>query len=398
MPIINSIAAIHDEMTAWRRDIHAHPELGFQEERTADIVAGKLESFGMEVHRGLAKTGVVGVLEGAPGGRTIALRADMDALPILERSDAAHRSVHDGKMHACGHDGHTTMLLGAARYLAETRNFAGTVYFVFQPAEEGLGGGEAMVKDGLFQRFPADAVYGMHNWPGLPVGEFAVRSGPMMAACDEFEIVIEGAGAHGAMPHLGVDPVAAAAQIVSALQTIVSRTVDPLEAAVVSVTMIHAGDAFNVIPPAARLGGTVRTFKPDVREKVGAAIPRIAGNVAAALGARAETRLENRFPATVNTAWETDRAAQAAASVVGADRVRHDLPPSMGSEDFAYMLETKPGSYVWIGNGAVQGGCFLHNPGYDFNDEILPIGASYWANLVESELSPERGEAQGERP
>ncbi len=387
MPVINRIAAIHDEMTAWRRDIHAHPELGFEEERTAAIVAEKLESFGIEVHRGLAKTGVVGVLEGAPGAGAIALRADMDALPILEADDRAHRSTSDGTMHACGHDGHTTMLLGAAQYLAETRNFAGTVYFVFQPAEEGLGGGEAMVTEGLFERFPAQAVYGMHNWPGLAAGEIAVRSGPMMAACDEFTITVEGTGAHGAMPHLGHDSVVAAAQIVTALQSIVARNVDPLEAGVVSVTKIHSGDAFNVIPQAVELAGTVRTFKPQVRDLIAAGIARIAESTAEALGTRATVKVEGRFPATVNTADETDRAEAAAAAVVGAERVHRDLAPCMGSEDFAYMLQARPGSYIWIGNGAGAGGCFLHNPGYDFNDEILPVGASYWATLVERELA-----------
>ena len=390
MPVINRIAAIHDDMTTWRRDIHAHPELGFQEERTAALVAEKLESFGIAVHRGLAQTGVVGVLEGAPGEHAIALRADMDALPIHEGNAVAPRSVNDGTMHACGHDGHTTMLLGAARYLAETRNFAGTVYFVFQPAEEGLGGGEAMVKEGLFERFPAEAVYGMHNWPGLPPGEIAVRTGPMMAACDEFEITVEGTGAHGAMPHLGVDPVVAAAQIVTALQSLVSRNVDPLEAGVVSVTMIHGGDAFNVIPQAVQLAGTVRTFKACVRETIATGIQRIAESTAAALGARATVKVEARFPATVNTADETARAEAAAAAVVGAERVHRDLAPCMGSEDFAFMLGEKPGSYVWIGNGAGAGGCFLHNPGYDFNDEILPVGASYWATLVERELATVR--------
>ena len=389
MPIINRIAAIHDEMTVWRRDIHAHPELGFEETRTAELVAGKLASFGITVHRGLARTGVVGVLQGGPGGRAIALRADMDALPIQERDGIAHRSVNDGAMHACGHDGHTTMLLGAARYLAETRNFKGTVYFVFQPAEEGLGGGEAMVKDGLFERFPAQAVYGMHNWPGLPVGEIAVRAGPMMAACDEFEIAVEGIGAHAAMPHLGIDPVVAAAHIVTALQTVVGRRVNPLESGVVSVTMIHGGEAFNVIPPVVRLGGTVRSFKAEVRETIAAAIGRIAENAAAALGATATVTLEKRFPATINTATETERAAAAAAAVVGAGKVRRDLAPSMGSEDFACMLQVKPGSYIWIGNGAADGGCLLHNPGYDFNDAVLPIGASYWAALVERELGVE---------
>ena len=374
-------------MTAWRRDIHAHPELGFEEERTAAIVAEKLDSFGIAVHRGLAKTGVVGVLEGAPGEGAIALRADMDALPILEAGDAPHRSVNDGAMHACGHDGHTTMLLGAARYLAETRNFAGTVYFVFQPAEEGLGGGEAMVQEGLFERFPAGAVYGMHNWPGLPAGEIAVRTGPMMAACDEFTITVEGTGAHGAMPHLGIDPIVAAAQIVTALQTIVARNVDPLEAGVVSVTKIHGGDAFNVIPEKVELAGTVRTFKPRVRETIASGIERIAESTAAALGARARVNVEARFPATVNTAAETERAEAAATAVVGGTHVHRDVAPCMGSEDFAYMLQARPGSYIWIGNGLGPGGCFLHNPGYDFNDEILPIGASYWATLVERELA-----------
>ena len=391
MPVINRIAAIHDEMTAWRRDIHAHPELGFEEERTAAVVAEKLESFGIRVHRGLAKTGVVGVLEGTPGEGAIALRADMDALPILEgNDDVDYRSTNDGAMHACGHDGHTTMLLGAARYLAETRNFAGTVYFVFQPAEEGLGGGEAMVKEGLFEQFPATAVYGMHNWPGLPPGEIAVRTGPMMAACDEFTIAVEGTGAHGAMPHLGLDRVVAAAQIVTGLQSIVARNVDPLEAGVVSVTMIHGGDAFNVIPQSVELAGTVRTFKPHVRDLIAANIQRIAESTAASFGIKAKAKVEGRFPATVNTADETDRAEAAACAVVGAERVHRDLAPCMGSEDFAYMLHARPGSYIWIGNGLGPGGCFLHNPGYDFNDEILPIGASYWATLVERELAADR--------
>ena len=391
MPVINRIAAIHDEMTAWRRDIHAHPELGFEEERTAAVVAEKLESFGIQVHRGLAKTGVVGILEGAPGEGAIALRADMDALPILEGNDGVdYRSTNDGTMHACGHDGHTTMLLGAARYLAETRNFAGTVYFVFQPAEEGLGGGEAMVKEGLFEQFPATAVYGMHNWPGMAPGEIAVRTGPMMAACDEFEITVEGTGAHGAMPHLGLDPVVAAAQIVTGLQSIVARNVDPLEAGVVSVTMIHGGDAFNVIPQSVELAGTVRTFKAHVRDLIAANIQRIAESTAASFGVSATVKVEGRFPATVNTAAETDRAAAAATAVVGAERVHRDLAPCMGSEDFAYMLQARPGSYIWIGNGTGPGGCFLHNPGYDFNDEILPIGASYWATLVERELGADR--------
>jgi hippurate hydrolase len=328
MPVNNRIADLHGEMTEWRRDIHAHPELGFEENRTSDIVAEKLASFGIEVHRGIAKTGVVGTLKGGEGTRAIALRADMDALPIQERNAVDHCSQNDGKMHACGHDGHTTMLLGAAKYLAETRNFSGTVHFVFQPAEEGLGGGRAMVEEGLFDQFPAEAVYGMHNWPGLPPGEIAVRTGPMMAACDEFKITISGKGAHAAMPHLGNDPVVMSAQIVSALQTITSRTLDPLDSAVLSVTTIHGGDAFNVIPESVVLGGTVRTFREEVQNTVERRMREIVENTCAAFGGRAETEFHRRFPATVNTATETDHAAVAAAEVVGADKVHRDLDPS----------------------------------------------------------------------
>lgn len=386
MPVTNRIADLHGEMTEWRRDIHAHPELGFEENRTSDIVAEKLASFGIEVHRGLAKTGVVGTLKGSDGSRAIALRADMDALPIQERNAVDHCSKNDGKMHACGHDGHTTMLLGAAKYLAETRNFSGTVHFVFQPAEEGLGGGRAMVEEGLFEQFPAEAVYGMHNWPGLPPGEIAVRTGPMMAACDEFKIVISGKGAHAAMPHLGVDPVVMSAHIVSALQTITSRTLDPLDSAVLSVTTVHGGDAFNVIPESVVLGGTVRTFREEVQSMIERRMREIVENMSAGFGGRAEMEFHRRFPATVNTATETGHAAAAAAEVVGADKVHHDLDPCMGSEDFAYMLHARPGSYIWVGNGEGAGGCFLHNPTYDFNDEVLPVGASYWARLVETQL------------
>ncbi len=386
MPVINRIAEFQAEMSAWRRDIHAHPELGFEERRTADLVAQTLASFGIEVQRGLAQTGVVGTLKGAAGARAIGLRADMDALPMQELNGFEHRSRNDGRMHACGHDGHTTMLLGAAKYLAETRNFAGTVHFIFQPAEEGLGGGRAMVEEGLFERFPVADVYGLHNWPGMPVGQFAIRPGPMMAAADLFEIAIVGHGAHGAMPHLGVDPVVVAAEIVGALQSIVSRTADALEAAVVSVTKIHGGDAFNVIPERVEMAGTVRTFKAELQSQIEHAMRRIAEGVAAAHGCTAELRYERQFPATVNAPAETELAAAAAAKVVGTDKVARDPAPCMGSEDFSFMLHAKPGSYIWMGNGAGEGGCHLHNPRYDFNDEALPLGASYWATLVESLL------------
>ncbi len=387
MPIINRIADFHADMTAWRHDIHAHPETAFEEHRTAEIVARKLEEFGIEVHRGLAGTGVVGTLRGAhPGSGRIAIRADMDALHVHEKNGFAHASTHQGRMHACGHDGHTTMLLGAARYLAETRNFAGTVHFVFQPAEENEGGGRAMVEQGLFEKFPADAVFGMHNWPGLPAGQFAVRPGPMMASFDIFEITVTGRGAHAAMPHTGIDPVVAAAQIVTALQTIASRNVHPLESAVVSVTQIHGGDTWNVIPNDVVLLGTVRTFKPEVQDAIEPAMRRIAENVCAALGASAAMRYERRYPSTINSDAETEIAAGVLADLVGEANVRRDQLPSMGSEDFAFMLQAKPGTYVWIGNGPAEGNAMLHNPNYDFNDEILPLGASYWARLVEHVL------------
>jgi len=384
MPIINRIAEFQDDMARWRRDIHAHPELGFEEKRTADIVVRELESFGLEVHRGLARTGVVGVLKGAPGGGAIGLRADMDALPILEKNEFNHCSTNDGVMHACGHDGHTAMLLGAAKYLAETGNFSGTVYFIFQPAEEGMGGAREMVADGLFEKFPVNGVYGLHNWPGLEVGKFAVRSGPMMAACDCFEITVVGEGAHGAMPHLGIDPMVCATEIVGGLQTIASRVTDPLDSAVVSVTMFHAGDAFNVIPGRVELGGTARCFKESVRQEIESGISRISEGIARAHRCRIECNYMRQFPATVNHETETELAAKAAARVAGEANVRSDVPPSMGSEDFSYMLEERPGSYIWMGNAGADLGCFLHNPNYDFNDDALGWGASYWATLVES--------------
>ncbi|HZS81520.1 MAG TPA: M20 aminoacylase family protein [Stellaceae bacterium] len=386
MPVINRIADFHADLTAWRRDIHAHPETAFEEHRTAEFVAKRLAEFGIEVHRGLAGTGVVGTLKGAAAGnRAIALRADMDALHIHEKNGFDHASQHRGKMHACGHDGHTTMLLGAARYLAETRNFAGTVHFIFQPAEENEGGGRKMIEDGLFEQFPVESVFGMHNWPGLPVGQFAVRPGPMMACSDSFELIVTGKGAHAAMPHLGIDPIVIAAQIVTAFQTIVARNSHPLESAVVTVTQIHAGDAWNIIPQEVMMRGTTRAFKAEVQDLIESRMRSIAENICAAYGAKLNFRYIRRYPPTVNTPAETELAAEVLEEVVGPENVRRDLLPSMGAEDFAFLLQKKPGSYIWIGNGENRE--FLHHPNYDFNDEILPLGATYWARLVERVLA-----------
>jgi hippurate hydrolase len=388
MPITNRIADFHADLTAWRRDLHTWPELGFEEHRTSDLVAAKLREFGVEVHRGLAGTGVVGTLRGnQPGARAIALRADMDALPMPEANDFAHASKNAGKMHACGHDGHTTMLLGAARYLAETRNFAGTVHFVFQPAEEGGGGGEVMVREGLFEKFPSDEVYGMHNMPGVPVGSFAGRVGPMMAATDRFDIVVKGRGGHAAQPNKAVDPVVLGAHIVTALQTICSRTADPIASLVVSVTQFHVGSAYNVIAEEAVLRGTVRSFDPALRVLANARVREIAMGVAAALGGSADVTYLPGYPATLNHAHQLDKALSVAAKVAGAGNVIDDVAPSMGGEDFAYMLEAKPGAYIFIGTGDEVEGKKLHQVNYDFNDEILPVGASYWAQLVETVLA-----------
>ncbi len=389
MNIIDAIADFHDDLTAWRRDIHAHPELGFEENRTSDIVAEKLASFGLEVHRGLAKTGVVATLRVGNSPRAIGLRADMDALPILEANSFDHRSRDNGKMHACGHDGHTTMLLGAARYLAEHRDFDGCVHFIFQPAEEGLGGAKSMVEEGLFDLFPMEAVYGMHNGPGLPVGRFAIRPGAMMAGGAFFDIHITGTGAHGARPESGIDPVVVAAQIVMALQTIVSRNTAPIDTAVLSITQIHGGDAYNVIPETARLSGTVRTFSRDVMRMIEAKMGQIASGVAQGFGATASLDFREIFAPLVNTAEDTDLAADVAASIVGEDNVNRHRPLIMASEDFSYMLEACPGAYINIGNGDQEGYCQVHNHRYDFNDEILPLGASYWARLVETKLEKE---------
>ena len=387
MPVIPAIAALQDEMTAWRRHLHAHPELAFQEHETAAFVAEKLESFGIDVYRGIGGTGVVGTLATGEGG-AIGLRADMDALPIHEEGALAHRSVNAGRMHACGHDGHTAMLLGAARYLAETRRFSGTVQFIFQPAEELEGGARVMVEDGLFERFPVDAVYGLHNWPAQPAGIFGIGDGPVMACCDTFELTIEGRGGHGAMPHLADDPIVVAAEVVTALQTLASRRTDPLDSLVVSVTGITAGDSFNVIPGRAVLRGTVRAFLPSVRDAVEPAIRRLAEGIAGAHGITAKLDYHRRYPPTVNHAQETRIAARAAEAVVGAEAVERKPTPSTGAEDFSFMLERKPGSYVWLGSGREGDNPPLHNACYDFNDTVLPVGASWWASLVEGELAP----------
>jgi amidohydrolase len=381
------IAGLAEEMTAWRRDIHAHPELGFQEQRTAQLVAERLQAFGIEVHRGIGKTGVVGVLRAGSSKKSVGLRADMDALPIKEANTFAHRSTHDGRMHACGHDGHTTMLLGAAKYLAQTRNFDGTVNFIFQPAEEGIGGAKAMVEDGLFKRFPCDAIFGMHNRPGMPLGKFAVRSGAMMAGGAFFDIDIEGRGAHGARPEAGIDSVLVASHVTTALQSIVARNVRPVDTAVLSVTQIHSGDAYNVIPQTARLSGTVRAFSNEVMALIGRNIARVAEGVAAGFGARARTDFRPIFAPLINDPQEADYAAGICAEIVGADSVRRDPALIMASEDVSYMLNVVRGCYINIGNGDGEGACEVHNPSYDFNDRALPYGANFFARLVEKRLA-----------
>lgn len=374
------------ELTAQRRDIHAHPELAFDEYRTADLVAGELTRYGLDVHRGIARTGVVGVLKAGAAPRMIGLRADMDALPVAEQNEFPHHSKHPGKMHACGHDGHTAMLLGAARYLAAHPDFDGTAVFIFQPAEESEGGAAVMIEDGLFERFPVDAVFGLHNWPGIPVGEMAVLPGPVMAGTCTFEISVRGHGCHAAMPHQGVDAIVAGAQLVQALQTVVSRNLHPCESAVVSVTQFHAGEAWNVIPEEVVLRGTIRSFKAEVQELVERAIERLCNGVAAANGAQIGVRFDRRYPPTVNSPAEARFCQEVAKAVLGEERVLTDALPSMGAEDFAYMLREKPGCYVWLGNGPGTGGCTLHNPHYDFNDELLNFGVNYWVRLVQRAL------------
>jgi amidohydrolase len=390
MSLIPEIVALKEELTAWRRDIHAHPELCFEEHRTSDLVATRLESFGIDVTRGIAKTGVIGTLKTGTGNRAIALRADMDALPLHEKNEFAYRSCHDGRMHACGHDGHTTILLGAARYLAKTRNFDGTVYFVFQPAEEGGGGGRIMVEEGLFDRFPAEAVYGLHNTPNYPVGKFFTRPGPVMAAAAVFDLHIAGRGAHAARPESGLDAVVAAAHVVTALQTVVSRAISPFDTAVVSVTQIHGGDAYNIIPEDVQIRGNCRAYRAEVMDRIEATIRRVAENTASAHGVSARLDFRRGYPPLINHARETEIACDAAALVVGEANVDRNGAPRMASEDFAYMLEARPGAFIFLGNGEGEGSCDVHNPRYDFNDEILPVGASYFARLVEMTLPKSR--------
>jgi amidohydrolase len=387
MPIVNRIADLHGEITAWRRDIHAHPELLYDVHRTAATVADKLRSFGCdEVVTGVGRTGVVGVIRGGKGGqsgRVIGLRADMDALPIEEANDVPYKSTVPGKMHACGHDGHTAMLLGAARYLAETRNFAGTAVVIFQPAEEGGAGGKAMVQDGLMDRFRIEEVYGMHNYPGLPVGQFALRSGPLMAAADRLTIEIEGRGGHAARPHISVDTVLVGAQIINQIQSIVSRNVDPLHAAVISICMFQAGSTDNVIPQTALLRGTARSLTPEVRDLLEKRLHEVVTGTAQLYGATAKLTYKRDYPVTRNHARQAEFAASVASQVVGTERVDHDVAPVMGAEDFSFMLEARPGAFIFVGNGNSAG---LHHPSYDFNDEIIPIGTSYWAKLVETAM------------
>jgi len=394
MRLVEPILAFQSELETIRRDIHAHPELCYEEQRTADVVARCLENWGIEVVRGLGITGVVGIIKNGRSDRAIGLRADMDALPMQELNTFEHASRHAGKMHACGHDGHTTMLLGAAHYLSQNRNFDGTVYLIFQPAEEGGAGARRMMDDGLFERFPMDAVYGLHNWPGMAAGKFGVVAGPMMASSNEFRAVVKGKGAHAAQPHRGIDPVMVAVQIAQAWQTIISREKNPLETAVLSITQIHAGSATNVIPDEAVMIGTVRTFTTEVLDLVEKRMDEIAQGVCAAFNAGVDFSFKRNYPPLVNHPEQTAFAVEAMKAVVGADKVDANVEPTMGAEDFAFMLQAKPGCYVFLGNGDGEhrlgghglGPCQLHNGSYDFNDQLLPIGASYWVRLVEMSL------------
>ncbi|MFG7486746.1 M20 aminoacylase family protein [Methylorubrum rhodesianum] len=380
MNTIDRIREYADELTALRRDLHAHPEIGFEEVRTSGIVAEQLEKFGIEVHRGLGKTGVVGVLQGRPGSRRIGLRADMDALPITEETNLPYRSTVPGKMHACGHDGHTTMLIGAARYLAETRDFDGTAVFVFQPAEEGLGGARAMIADGLFEKFPVDEIYAIHNAPHGPHGVLQVKPGPIMAAADFFDIRITGRGAHAAMPHQGIDPIVIATGLAQAMQSIVSRNSNPLKSAVVSITQIHAGAAYNVIPEGAHLAGTVRTFDADLRKLIAGRIRELAAGFAAAYGATIAVDLRDVFSVLDNSPAQAAAAAEIATELFGSDKVEANTVPRMGSEDFADMVAAVSGAYAWLGATPGPG---LHNASFDFDDSLIPLGAAYLARMVE---------------
>ncbi len=400
MQLIDSILTQSAAIAAVRRDIHAHPELCFEEVRTAEVVAAKLTEWGIPVHRGMGTTGVVGIVHGRDGGacgRAIGLRADMDALPMQEHNHFAHASQHAGKMHACGHDGHTAMLLAAAQHFSKHRNFDGTVYLIFQPAEEGGGGAREMIKDGLFEQFPVEAVFGMHNWPGLPVGSFAASAGPVMASSNEFHIVIRGKGSHAALPHNGIDPVPVACQMVQAFQTIISRNKKPVDAGVISVTMIHTGEATNVVPDSCEIQGTVRTFTYEVLDLIERRMQEIAEHTCAAFGASCEFQFRRNYPPTVNHPAETAFVREVLAGIVGADQVLVQ-EPTMGAEDFAYMLQARPGCYIFIANGEGAhrelghggGPCTLHNPSYDFNDDLIPLGATYWVRLAEQWLSQPR--------
>ncbi|MCD8504804.1 MAG: M20 family metallopeptidase [Burkholderiaceae bacterium] len=385
-----SIGELQQELIEFRRDLHAHPELGFQERRTSGLVAGMLEALGITVYRNIGKTGVVGVLRGKryDSGRMIGLRADMDALPMQETNSFGHASTVPGLMHGCGHDGHTAILMGAAKYLAKTRNFDGTVIFIFQPAEEGLGGAKAMIDDGLFERFDCDAVYALHNWPGLPAGMIGINSGPMMAAADRFEVVIQGRGGHGAHPYQTIDPVLVASHIITALQSVVSRNVSALDAAVVTVASVHAGDplAMSVIPDQAKLVGTVRTFRHSIQSMVEQRMRGLIEQIALGFGATASLTYQKIYPATINTPKEAMFVADVATELLGADKVVRDLQPSMGAEDFSFMLQHKPGAYFRLGQGGAEGGCYLHNPNYDFNDAVIPTGAGMFAALIEKSM------------
>ncbi|MGH6861047.1 MAG: M20 aminoacylase family protein [Phyllobacterium sp.] len=385
MPLLNRAIEMQDEVSQWRRHLHRNPELMFDVERTAQFVADKLQAFGCdEVQTGIGRTGVVGIIKGRHGeGATVGLRSDMDALPLTEITGKPWASLEAGKMHACGHDGHTAMLLGAAQYLAETRNFKGSVAVIFQPAEEGGGGGREMVNDGMMDRFSISEVYGMHNIPGLPVGEFAIRKGPIMAATDEFTITVDGRGGHAAQPHTTIDPVVIGAQLVNAMQTVVSRGTDPLDSLVVSITKFHSGDAHNIIPEKAELAGTVRTLRPEIRDFAEKRLTEIAQGVAASLGARATVNYHRNYPVTFNHERETGFAAKVARGVAGNGAVNEEVAPMMAGEDFSYMLEARPGAFIFIGNGASAS---LHNPAYDFNDEAIAHGISYWVKLAETAL------------
>jgi amidohydrolase len=397
MNLLDSVVTQMATITAIRRDIHAHPELCFEERRTADVVAARLTEWGIPVHRGLGTTGVVGIVKNGTSSRAVGLRADMDALPMQEFNTFAHASQHAGKMHACGHDGHVAMLLAAAQHLAKNRNFDGTVYLIFQPAEEGGGGAREMIKEGLFEQFPMEAVFGMHNWPGGQVGKFAVSPGPVMASTAEFKITIRGKGSHAALPHNGIDPVPVACQMVQAFQTIISRNMKPIDAGVISVTMLHAGEATNVVPDSCELQGTVRAFREEVQELIERRMKQVAEHVCAAHEAKCEFEFHRNYPATVNSAPEAEFAREVMVSIVGPDNVSVQ-EPTMGAEDFAFMLQAKPGAYCFIANGDGShrelghgaGPCMLHNPSYDFNDDLIPLGATYWVRLAEAWLARAR--------